>query len=46
MNRVEARKGGLFRTDNRSKGETYSAILERAGMGGKPEASPEPRRNR
>ncbi len=28
---LEARSGGLFRKDDRSKGETYAAILARAG---------------
>jgi xanthine dehydrogenase YagR molybdenum-binding subunit len=30
--RVEAREGGLFRTDDLKTGETYSAILQRAGQ--------------
>jgi xanthine dehydrogenase YagR molybdenum-binding subunit len=28
---IEARNGGLFRTDESKRGETYSAILQRAG---------------
>jgi xanthine dehydrogenase YagR molybdenum-binding subunit len=29
---IEARDGGLFRTDDAKKGETYSAILQRVGQ--------------
>jgi xanthine dehydrogenase YagR molybdenum-binding subunit len=32
FDQIEARDGGLFRTDDLSKGETYAAILRRAGQ--------------